>query len=86
MTGSVVRAFSAGLQATRIHPVTAAVMAEPGVPIAGQRSKTLAEFAGETFDLVVTVCDNAREACPAFPPRCDCKLPVLSKEMTVPPC
>lgn len=66
MTGSVVRAFSAGLHATQVHPLAEAVMAELGAPIAGQRSKTLAEFAGETFDLVVMVCDSAREACPAF--------------------
>ena len=42
-------------------------MAEAGVDISGQRSKTLDELGGLDFDLVVTVCDDARESCPVFP-------------------
>jgi len=42
-------------------------MAEAGVDISGQRSKTADEFGGVDFDYVVTVCDNARDNCPVFP-------------------
>jgi arsenate reductase len=42
-------------------------MREIGVDISGQRSKAVEEFAGQRFDYVVTVCDNAREQCPVFP-------------------
>jgi arsenate reductase len=42
-------------------------MAELGIDISGYRSKGVDEFMEKTFDLVITVCDNAREACPFFP-------------------
>lgn len=42
-------------------------MAEVGIDISGQRSKSAAEFADQPFDLVLTVCDNARESCPVYP-------------------
>ena len=42
-------------------------MAESGIDISGHRSKPVAEFAGQAFDLVITVCDSARDACPVFP-------------------
>ena len=42
-------------------------MREIGIDISGQRSKDVDEFAGQTFDYVLTVCDNARESCPIFP-------------------
>ena len=42
-------------------------MREIGIDISGQRSKSVEEFAGLRFDYVVTVCDNARDACPVFP-------------------
>jgi arsenate reductase len=41
-------------------------MRELGIDISGQRSKNVDEFAGQTFDYVLTVCDNARETCPVF--------------------
>jgi len=62
-----VEAYSAGTVATRIHPLAIAAMAEKGIDISRQRSKHMDEFAGEQFDYVVTVCDNARESCPIFP-------------------
>ncbi len=65
--GDQVEAASAGTEATRVHPLAIREMAERGIDISGQRSKSLEEFIGETFDYVVTVCDNAREACPIFP-------------------
>ena len=42
-------------------------MKELGIDLSGHRSKSVDEFAGQTFDLVVTVCDNARDTCPVFP-------------------
>ena len=57
---------SAGTRATLVRPEAIAVLAEIGIDISGHRSKTVDEFAGETFDYVLTVCDNAREACPVY--------------------
>jgi thioredoxin type arsenate reductase len=62
-----VETTSAGTEVTRVHPLAVREMAERGIDISGQRSKHMNEFLGERFDYVVTVCDNAREACPIFP-------------------
>lgn len=58
-------AFSAGTEATFVRPLAIEVMAELGIDISAQRSKIVDEFAGETFDVVVTVCEDS-EACPYF--------------------
>jgi len=58
---------SAGTIATRLRPEAIQVMAEVGVDIRGQISKTLDRYAGQAFDYVITVCDSANESCPAFP-------------------
>lgn len=60
-------AASAGTEATSVRPEAIRVMAELGVDISGQSSKTLERYLGEPFDYVVTVCDDANEACPVFP-------------------
>jgi arsenate reductase len=60
------RAFSAGVAPTRINPRAVAVMAELGLDISKQRSKSVDDLAGEQFDLVVTVCDRVKEQCPIF--------------------
>jgi protein-tyrosine-phosphatase len=65
--GSRVETASAGTEVTRVHPLAVREMAERGIDISGFRSKHLEEFLGEDFDYVVTVCDNAQEACPIFP-------------------
>lgn len=57
---------SAGTRATLVRPEAIAVMAEAGIDISGHRSKTLEEFAGREFDLVLTVCNNAKESCPVY--------------------
>jgi len=62
-----VKAFSAGVAPTRVNPRAIQVMAELGIDIRGQRSKSVDDLAGERFDLVITVCDQAREQCPIFP-------------------
>ncbi len=66
LLGEGVRAFSAGVESHGLNPHAVRVMAEVGVDISGARSKTLDELEERDFDLVVTVCDRARESCPAF--------------------
>lgn len=58
---------SAGTKATLVRPEAITVMAEIGIDISGHRSKVIDEFAGQDFDYVLTVCDNAKESCPIFP-------------------
>jgi arsenate reductase len=58
---------SAGTHPSTVSPLTIQVLAERGFEWSGARSKSLSEFLGQPFDLVVTVCDDAREACPTFP-------------------
>jgi len=60
-------AFSAGTEATEVRPLAIRAMDEIGIDIRGQESKTLHRYLAEPFDLVVTVCDDARESCPVFP-------------------
>jgi arsenate reductase len=62
-----VEVHSAGTMAKRVKPEAVQVMAEEGVDISGQRSKTLGPFVHQRFDYVITVCDQANEACPIFP-------------------
>ena len=58
---------SAGTKPSRVRDEAIAVMRELGIDISGHRSKSVEEFAGQEFDYVITVCDNARESCPVFP-------------------
>ncbi len=58
---------SAGLEAHGLNPDAVSVMAEVGVDITGQFSKTVDELASLDFDFVVTVCGHAHESCPIFP-------------------
>jgi len=64
--GASVQAFSAGTEATRVHPRAAQVMAEIGIDLSGHRSKILDEFNEEDFDYVITLCGDANETCPLF--------------------
>jgi arsenate reductase len=58
---------SAGVDPGRVRPEAIAVMKEIGVDISAHRSKHVDEFAGQQFDYVLTVCDNANESCPVLP-------------------
>jgi arsenate reductase len=61
---------SAGTEKTRVKPEAVQVMAEVGVDLSGHASKTLDEVPDPwNFGLVLTVCDAAKEACPAYPAR-----------------
>jgi len=60
-------AHSAGIKPTKVNPYAVKAMAEAGIDISKQHSKSIEEFRGKIFDYVVTVCDDAKEACPFFP-------------------
>jgi arsenate reductase (thioredoxin) len=64
--GDRYEAYSAGTEATQVRPLAIEAMSELNIDIAGQESKTLDRYLGEPFDAVVTVCDQAAEACPVF--------------------
>ena len=65
--GDKVEVFSAGSEPTSIHPLASKVMAKIGVNLQEHRPKHFDEFAGQTFDYIITVCDRVRELCPIFP-------------------
>jgi arsenate reductase len=65
--GDKVKAFSAGVKPTRVNPRAVRVMAELGIDLSRHYAKSVEDLAGERFDLVITVCDQAREQCPLFP-------------------
>jgi arsenate reductase len=58
---------SAGTEPKGINPLTLRVLAEARLPTDGLRSKSVDEYLGQSFDYVITVCDNARQVCPVFP-------------------
>ena len=59
--------FSAGTKPSHVREEAIAAMRELGIDISGHRSKSVDEFTGQSFDYVLTVCDNAKESCPIFP-------------------
>lgn len=65
--GDELEVFSAGTHPGEVRPEAIAVLAEVGIDISLQRSKSVDEVAGREIDFVLTVCDNARENCPYFP-------------------
>jgi len=65
--GGCFEVFSAGTKPSSVRPEAIAVMKEIGIDISGHRSKSVDEFSRQSFDYVVTVCDNARDNCPVFP-------------------
>ena len=67
LAGDRFEVMSAGTESTFVRPEAIEAMSELGADISGQRSKTLERYLGEPFDYVVTVCDDANEACPVFP-------------------
>jgi arsenate reductase (thioredoxin) len=59
--------FSAGTKPKGLNPLAVQVMSEIGIDISHHKSKDVSHFQNEKFDLVITVCDNAKESCPVFP-------------------
>ena len=67
LAGARFEVHSAGTEPKGLAALTVDVMAEIGIDVSGQRSKSVDEFTGQRFDYVITVCDSARESCPVFP-------------------
>ena len=65
--GDAFEVYSAGTEPKGINPLTLRVLAEAGIDASRARSKSVDEFRGQSFDYVVTVCDQARQVCPVFP-------------------
>lgn len=59
--------FSAGTEPRGLNPLTVRVLAEAAIDAGPLHSKSVQKFLGEQFDYVITVCDQARQACPVFP-------------------
>ncbi len=67
MAGDQYEVYSAGTKPVGLNPNAVKAMSEVGIDISKHRSKSVDEFAGQQFDYVITVCDNAKESCPFFP-------------------
>ena len=67
LKGDRIEAWSAGVETHGLNPYAVKVMAEAGVDISGYRSTSVKDVLDVPFDVVITVCDNARESCPVFP-------------------
>jgi arsenate reductase len=65
--GEAFDVYSAGTHPKGINPYTVRVLEPLGIDMSAERSKSVAEYEGQTFDYVITVCDSAGEACPVFP-------------------
>ena len=66
LSGGKYEVESAGVAPSEVRPEAVAAMREIGIDIATHRSKSVDEFAGQNFEYVITVCDNANESCPVF--------------------
>jgi arsenate reductase len=65
--GEAFAVASAGLEPSFVRPEAIEAMRELGIDISNHRSKSLDEFINQSFDYVITVCDNANRQCPIFP-------------------
>ena len=65
--GSDFEVYSAGTEPKGVNPYTVQVLDDAGIDWTSARSKSVDEFAGQSFDYVITVCDRARQTCPVFP-------------------
>lgn len=67
LAGDRFEVASAGVAPTRVRPEAIEAMREIDIDISTHRSKSVDEFLGQSFDYVITVCDNANQQCPMFP-------------------
>lgn len=67
LAGDRYEVFSAGTKPVGLNPGSVDAMAEVGIDIAQHRSKHVEEYAAQSIDYVVTVCDRAKETCPLWP-------------------
>jgi arsenate reductase len=81
LRGEEFEAYSAGIEPKGVDPLAVHVMSEAGINISSQRSKGIDSLGMIEFDYVITLCDNAREACPYYP----AKTKLIHKEFDDPP-
>ena len=67
MAGARFEVFSAGSHPSRLHPASIIVMAELKIDISNHSADSIDEYLDKNIDIVITVCDNARQVCPVFP-------------------
>ena len=67
IAGDRLEVHSAGTKPVAVRPEAIMVMRELGIDISGNRAKSIDEFRDESFDYVLTMCDNANETCPVYP-------------------
>ncbi len=67
LAGDKFDVYSAGIESTGVHPMAIQVMEEIGIDISTHKSKPASSFLNEHFGYIITVCDDAKEKCPAFP-------------------
>ena len=65
--GADFEVHSAGTDPRGVNPLTVRILAEAGIDASWAHSKSVTEYLGQHFDVVVTVCDEARQVCPVFP-------------------
>ena len=65
--GDAFEVHSAGTHPRGVNPLTLRVLGEAGLDVSWARSKSVEEYLGQSFDYVITVCDEARLECPVFP-------------------
>lgn len=65
--GDLFEVESAGVEPSIVRSEAIEAMNEIGIDISNHRSKSVDGFNGQQFDFIITVCDNAKETCPAFP-------------------
>jgi len=67
MAGDRFEVFSAGSHPSHLHPASIIVMAELGIDISNHSADSIDEYLDKDIDIVISVCDNARQVCPVFP-------------------
>jgi arsenate reductase len=65
--GDQARVYSAGVEIHGVNPKAVKIMADDGIYISHHTSNHVDEYMEISFDLIITVCDNAKENCPYFP-------------------
>lgn len=69
LKGDAIEAYSAGTEPKPVDPRAVRAMAEVGIDISGQKSKSVMELGDMEFDYVITLCSDAQASCPFFPAR-----------------
>ena len=67
MAGDRFDVYSAGSHPSRVHPASVVVLAEWGIDISHHSSDSMDDYLNSGIEIVITVCDNAKNVCPTFP-------------------